>query len=674
MAQFWLMEGGRGDLNGDGICNLEDFMLVVDMADGMTHDGYEYKYGDFYDSYGENNILLYGNTAIIDCGVLGPIPGIDCTSVLISRIKYFHFLELYPHLGHSFYGGGYYDCPCPGIYGNSPYCGGTISYRTYNHFMNVQSYENTPIDEYFYRFYDFYNDGEESIIEELLLYSFLQNNTFTINMIGKEQFELIIDDEILFTFTAEQGMNRDSGFSEVVLFFYPEWREDGHFNNYIYPHTQTSITMFNGFQSTFRVHSYRELLELINKKEPFVIKWSQENGKNGYYAQEFYYPGHTIGPITPSYLQQALPDVYQYMEDNDLDEYTYYPLGTRLYVDKDAPGTQDGSSWENAFHFLQDALKAAQEGDVICVAEGVYKPDEGSGMTPGDREATFQLKNGVIIRGGYAGYGETDPDKHYKTEYPTTLSGDFNDDDIYPPGYSDFSHHIENCYHVVTGSDTDRSAILDSVRIRGGYADSTTVPHGYGGGIYNDHGSPTLISCSINRSFALSAGGGICNNNDSNPKIINCRIAANTSNNFGGGMTAYRSNPYLIDCDFSLNRAINGAGLDCSNSTIELNDCSFSRNISQNAGGGLFLYDATIRAINSRFEENEAGIGGGIYCSNGSDVNIITYDFINNIASDLACSVFSLAHPDSSDIRFEGYDNGKVPSILNDDGSTIVYE
>ncbi|UCG88236.1 MAG: hypothetical protein JSW71_06735, partial [Gemmatimonadota bacterium] len=38
---------------------------------------------------------------------------------------------------------------------------------------------------------------------------------------------------------------------------------------------------------------------------------------------------------------------------------------TVIYVDDDAPGANDGSSWTDAFRDLQDALAIAQYGDEI---------------------------------------------------------------------------------------------------------------------------------------------------------------------------------------------------------------------------------------------------------------------------------------------------------------------
>jgi len=102
--------------------------------------------------------------------------------------------------------------------------------------------------------------------------------------------------------------------------------------------------------------------------------------------------------------------------------------GRIIYVDAGASGANDGSSWADAYHYLQTALIVATVGDEVRVAEGIYQPDQGVGR-PGDRNASFQLENGVSIKGGYAGFGQPDPNARDINAYETILSGDLNGDD-----------------------------------------------------------------------------------------------------------------------------------------------------------------------------------------------------------------------------------------------------
>jgi len=96
---------------------------------------------------------------------------------------------------------------------------------------------------------------------------------------------------------------------------------------------------------------------------------------------------------------------------------------TILYVDANASGpTHDGSRWCNAYLQLQPALVLATPGTTIRVADGVYRPDP-TGL-PNSRQATFALKNGVIVEGGYAGCGAPDPNVRVTNPSATTLSGD----------------------------------------------------------------------------------------------------------------------------------------------------------------------------------------------------------------------------------------------------------
>ncbi len=263
--------------------------------------------------------------------------------------------------------------------------------------------------------------------------------------------------------------------------------------------------------------------------------------------------------------------------------------GDVIFVDADATGANNGSSWADAYNYLQDALVAAQYDDEIQVAQGIYTPDHGSVTTPGDRTATFQLINGVTIKGGYAGFGEPDPDTRDIELYETILSGDLDGNDVdihYPEELADESTRAENSYHVVTGSGTDVTAILDGFTVTGGNSDGPDDTSRRGGGMYNNTGSPTVSNCTIIKNSAVSRGGGMYN---------------------------YQSNPILANCTFSGNHAHHGAGMYNNSSSPLINNCTFSRHYSH----GIFNRSQSSPTLtNCTFIRNERwGVRNVVYCS-----------------------------------------------------------
>ena len=120
-----------------------------------------------------------------------------------------------------------------------------------------------------------------------------------------------------------------------------------------------------------------------------------------------------------------------------------YPAAAQqvVYVDVNATGPgQDGATWCTAYRNLQDALAAANPGDAIRVAEGIYTPDRGTG----DRTRNFPLIDGVALYGGYPGCGAADPDARDVVTFETILSGDLDGDDA-----AEFANRTDNSYHVV---------------------------------------------------------------------------------------------------------------------------------------------------------------------------------------------------------------------------------
>ena len=232
--------------------------------------------------------------------------------------------------------------------------------------------------------------------------------------------------------------------------------------------------------------------------------------------------------------------------------------GEIIYVDADAPtGANNGSSWQQAFSDLQDALDIAGTGDQIWVAEGTYLPTTEHGGS-GDRYRSYQLRNGVALYGGFApSMGNVAFEDRDWILHETILSGDLYGDDG-----PDFANNDENCYHVFyhpDGTGLDSTAILDGFTISGGNASDSGPPHESGGGMFNSGSSPTLVNCTITGNSASYGGGGMYNAAYSAPTLTNCIFAGNAAGSGAGIYNTYAS-PTLTNCTFHGNAAIATGG------------------------------------------------------------------------------------------------------------------
>jgi parallel beta-helix repeat protein len=318
-----------------------------------------------------------------------------------------------------------------------------------------------------------------------------------------------------------------------------------------------------------------------------------------------------------------------------------------LYVDPNATGANNGTSWMDAFTDLQDALNiavAVPQVEEIRVAQGIYRP----AGPDGNREATFQLVSGVAVKGGYTGLdandtdGEIiDPNSRDIERYETILSGDLKGDDVQvadTANLRDEPTRAENSFHVVTGSGTDETAVLDGFTITGGNANGLDA-NSEGGGMYNYSGNPSILNCTFVGNSA-DCGGGM-NNNQSRPTMVNCTFSGNLGRidwdtGRGGGIhNAWYSNPVLTNCAISGN--VSGAGGGIYNhyySCPTITDCTISGNAAAD-GGGMYNYNSSSPTVtNCTFNGNTAIMwGGGIYCRESSNLTISNCTISNNMAS-----------------------------------------
>jgi internalin A len=267
------------------------------------------------------------------------------------------------------------------------------------------------------------------------------------------------------------------------------------------------------------------------------------------------------------------------------------------YVDCQALGKNNGSSWTNAFPSLQDALRIARHGDEVRVARGVYTPDRGIGIRRGDRYVPFELKDGVLMKGGYAGVTGGDPNARDIDTFRTILSGDLSGDDV---GECGDPSMYENSINVLYDYHTSSSTEVDGFTIRGGmghdWATTGIVEGGQGGGMFIYGGASTIRRCTFIHNYSDSDGGAVfygpwnTSVDDPGVRLIDCAFIDNHAESSGGAVSA-SNKPYLT-----------------------LERCRIAGN-SAAVGGGLYggdgpsaaVFECYLRLIDCIFENNRAG-------------------------------------------------------------------
>jgi len=363
---------------------------------------------------------------------------------------------------------------------------------------------------------------------------------------------------------------------------------------------------------------------------------------------------------------------------------------TILYVDLDAAGADNGTSWGDAFTDLQDALAASAGGGYeIWVAEGAYTPS-----VPPGRDATFQLLDGVGLYGGFAGTEDDRANRDWVL-HETILSGDLNGDD--GTGiYGDPVNRGDNSYHVITGSGTDASAVLDGFTVRGGennpasgtgnvrgagmynVAGSPTIAHctfsdnhaTYGGGMYNESGSdPTVIDCRFSGSN-VNLGGGMYNV-DSDPTVTDCTFSDNVAGGAGGGMYNKESGPTITGCAFSANYGRGGGMYNFLHSSPQVNDCEFNGNWGGDGGGMCNVAASHPTITGCTFSDGHAAVNGGGMCNEDSTPTVSGCTFIENDAYGHGGGMYNKdSNPTAADCTFEDNSAGEYGGGMYNYGSS----
>lgn len=289
-----------------------------------------------------------------------------------------------------------------------------------------------------------------------------------------------------------------------------------------------------------------------------------------------------------------------------------------LFVDVDAGGgANDGSSWLHALPRLQDALAQAVTGDEIWVAEGTYWP-----TTPnGQPEATFRVRPGVSVYGGFAGT-EAARDQRDPLVHVTVLSGDLGSDDTATVVT------LPNAFHVVTMDGSGVPARLDGVTVTGGYSFFAPVDQRRGGGLLLTNPGSVVAGCRFFRNRAEGGGGAHVL---ATARLEGCSFEENRASAFigegGALLIGGTSDVHVTDCFLSFNAAeavggwsLGGAIRSGADTVLTVERCTFEWNAATPRSssatdwcrGGAAYCEGDSRIVHCCFMGNASNIGGAV--------------------------------------------------------------
>jgi predicted outer membrane repeat protein len=235
------------------------------------------------------------------------------------------------------------------------------------------------------------------------------------------------------------------------------------------------------------------------------------------------------------------------------------------YVDVHNPTPSDGTSWEEAFWVIQDAIDASKKKDKIWVSMGTYALTD-----------TIYVDKAIAIYGGFAGWETELEDRDWEINV-TTVDGQYSG----------------GCFYITA------DAVLDGLAIINGY---------WGPSLYYDSGGVSFSGENLtitNCTFSENIGGGIYGDNLT---ITNSNFFNNSGGDSGGGV--YGRNLTITNSTFVHNVADQGGGVYGHNLTIT--NSNFTGNDGDYGGGGIHASNSTI--TNSILWGNSAdGEGPQIY-------------------------------------------------------------
>ena len=279
---------------------------------------------------------------------------------------------------------------------------------------------------------------------------------------------------------------------------------------------------------------------------------------------------------------------------------------TVWFVDLNASGIANGTSWADALAHPQDGIDLANPGDQVWVAAGNYVWVAGFQV--------LLLSSDVAVYGGFDGTESCLEQRDY-TNNVTTLNGDTDGN-----GTGDVSRVVQIPWTVTNSR-------LDGFTITKGNANGAGVD-GRGGGLLTQGLTNVMLAnLIVTDNYGINGGGINDEQSDSTPVFENVVFSNNTSPN-GGAVYLWNASAPTFNGVTFLENSTSGSGgaVYITAATATIRNSIFAGNSAVSSGGGIYSNTSTLTVSSCMFSGNQAQYGGGVYnLSTNSDLTNLTF-------------------------------------------------
>lgn len=304
-------------------------------------------------------------------------------------------------------------------------------------------------------------------------------------------------------------------------------------------------------------------------------------------------------------------------------------VNAQTYVNVNATGANNGTSWTDAYTDLHSATYNTTSGE-IWVAQGTYVPSKTfTNNIPGNNSLkTFRVQFNVQVYGGFNGTETALNQRDWKNN-PTIISGNVGGG--------------LKAYNIIRFDGNNNTTIFDGFIVQDGRANGTTEQ--YGGAIFATNASPIIRNCKFINNNAQQHGGAVYISGGATPQVLNCEFTNNTTTQFDGGALYINgvTNTIVANCLFNGNTANRYAGAVViqNTNTSQVNNCTFVNNQRGTGGSGRALFlsataGSPVMSVNNCIFYNNLPIGGDDVNRNGAS----SYT-VNNTYSDAGNAGFT---------------------------------